>query len=90
MQSRVFEMCNISEGIEERGIKRGIRIGMQIGIRQGISQGIRQVKCENIKSVMKSLDVSIERAMDILDISEDERDEYIKLLTEPKNVALTE
>jgi hypothetical protein len=68
MQSRVFEMCNISEGIEERGIRQGIIIG------------IRQVKCENIKSVMESLDVSIERAMDILDISEDERDEYIKML----------
>ncbi len=75
-------MCNISEGIEERGIKRGIRIGVR--------QGIRQVMCENIKSVMESLDVPIERAMDILKISEDERDEYIKLLAEPKNVALSE
>jgi hypothetical protein len=60
----VFEMCNISEGIEERGIR----------------QGIRQTKCENIKSVMESLDVSVERAMDILGISEDDRDEYIKML----------
>ncbi len=55
-------MCNISEGIEERGINRGI--------------------CESIKKVMRSLSVSAEKAMDILEISDNDRDKYVKMLAE--------
>jgi hypothetical protein len=59
-------MCNISEGIEERGINRGI------------SRGV----CESIKNVMESLSVSAEKAMDILNVSGSDRDKYIKMLAE--------
>ena len=35
----VDEMCNLSEGIEERGIEKGIKKGMERGIKKGIAEG---------------------------------------------------
>ena len=35
-------MCNLSEGIEQRGIEKGIQQGIKEGIQQGIQQGIEQ------------------------------------------------
>jgi hypothetical protein len=66
IKSEVSEMCNISEGIEERGIN--------IGRSQGVY--------ESIKKVMRSLSVSAEKAMDILEISDNDRDKYINMLAE--------
>ena len=34
-------MCNLSEVVEERGIKKGVEQGLAQGIEQGIEQGIR-------------------------------------------------
>jgi hypothetical protein len=34
-------MCNLSEVVEERGIKKGVEQGLTQGIEQGIEQGIR-------------------------------------------------
>ena len=33
------QMCNLSEAIEEQGIRRGIRRGIQQGLQEGIQQG---------------------------------------------------
>ena len=33
-------MCNLSEGIEERGIEKGIAKGMEKGIAKGIAKGM--------------------------------------------------
>ena len=38
----VQQMCNLSEGIEQRGIEKGIQQGIKEGIQQGIQQGIEQ------------------------------------------------
>ena len=35
-------MCNLGEGIWERGVEAGIRQGIQTGIQQGIQTGIQQ------------------------------------------------
>ena len=41
-ESEVREMCNLSEGVLERGIQRGIEQGIEQGVKQGIQQGIEQ------------------------------------------------
>ena len=42
LEREVSEMCNLSKGIEEKGIQQGIQQGMQKGIQQGMQQGMQQ------------------------------------------------
>lgn len=65
-------MCNLSEGIEERGHKRGYKIGFQIGLILGF--------LVSIESLKETLGLSPEESMEILQIPEDERAKYRILL----------
>ena len=42
IESEVLEMCNLSQGILERGIEQGLEKGIEQGIEKGIEQGIKQ------------------------------------------------
>ena len=46
----------------------------------GVEKGIEKNLLENLKAIMKNLQVSAEKAMDILDISQDKRDFYLSKL----------
>ena len=78
-------MCNLSEGIWERGIEKGIKQGFEIGEEQGIEKGIKQGIEKNtilsIKNLMESLQCDIEYAMKLLKINEEDYDKYIRLIT---------
>jgi len=50
-------MCNISKGVEEKGIQKGIQDGL----------------LQAIKNLMDNADWSIEQAMKMLGISEEEQ-----------------
>ena len=54
------DMCNLSRGIEEKGIEKGILV--------------------SIKKLMTNLKFSLEQALDTLEISEEERPKYRKML----------
>ena len=41
LEGRFNSLCNLSEVVEERGIKKGVEQGLAQGIEQGIEQGIR-------------------------------------------------
>ena len=56
----VSDMCNLSRGIEEKGIEKGILV--------------------SIKKLMTNLKFSLEQALDTLEISEEERPKYRKML----------
>ena len=43
LRKDVNTMCNLSEGIEERGIEKGIEKGLAMGIKQGLEQGTAQL-----------------------------------------------
>ena len=85
IESEVMTMCNLSEGIEERGIMKGLKQGMtqglQQGIEQGIEQGISQGKAEerinttlqHVKNLMLATNTSAENAMDLLGVEADIR-----------------
>lgn len=42
-------MCNLSEAIEEKGIKKGRKQGFSMGKAQGLSQGKAQGKTQGIR-----------------------------------------
>ena len=53
-------MCNLSDGVEQRGIRKDIQ----------------QCRREDINNLMKNLKMTCEQAMDALGIPEEEREEY--------------
>ena len=70
LERGVSEMCNLSKGIEEKGIQKGIE------------QGIEQGTLSSIKSLMESMGWSLEQAMDALKLSTEEREKYLSSLTD--------
>jgi hypothetical protein len=64
LEREVSIMCNLSKGVEERGITKGIT--------QGITQGI----LSSIQNLMESMSWSAEQAMNALKIPEEERSKY--------------
>ena len=61
-------MCNLSKGVEEKGMAKGMAKGMTDAI------------LVSIKNLVKNMGVSVEQAMSVLEIPEDERQKYIELL----------
>ena len=84
MIKEATEMCNLSQAIEDKGIAKGIDIGKQQGIDIGKQQGIKQGKFEttlaNIQSLITTLSLTAEKAMDALNIPQEERAQYLPKL----------
>lgn len=72
LEREVSEMCNLSEGVEQKGIAKGIAKGRTYGIVEGIATSIR--------NLMESMGWSIEQAMDALQIPTEERNAYLNML----------
>ncbi|MCM1257246.1 MAG: hypothetical protein NC307_05285 [Roseburia sp.] len=72
LESEVSEMCNLSRGIEERGIEKGI----EKGIREGV--------LASIQNLMESMGWSVEQAMKALKIPETEQSIYTDNLRKMK------
>ncbi len=68
----VSGMCNLSKGIEERGIKKGI----EQGIEKGIEQGVLRAVC----NMIDKMKMTLEEAMQMMDIKEEEYPKYKELL----------
>ena len=61
-------MCNLSDGIEERATARGRA--------QGIEQGMAQGTVQGILSLMHSLKLTVQQAMEALEIPQSEQGKY--------------
>ena len=72
MQAEVFEMCDYSLGVYDKGVEKGIK--------EGIKEGIESTLIENIKNVMEGFGVPLEKALDVLKIPESDYAKYEKLL----------
>ena len=57
-------MCNLSKGVEEKGIQKGIKKGIQKGIEKGIEQGIEKGILLSIRNLMETMGWSVEQAME--------------------------
>ena len=66
-------MCNLSKGVEEKGIQKGIEKGIEKGIKQGIEKGILL----SIRNLMETMGWSVEQAMEGLKIPEEEKSKYL-------------
>lgn len=60
LEGEVSDMCNLSKGVEE------------LGIRKGRQEGLR----DSLQNLMKNMKLSLEQAMNALEIPEEERDKY--------------
>ena len=69
-------MCNLSQAIEDRGRELGKREGINIGIEQGRVEAT----LSNIQSLITTLSLSAEKAMDALNIPQEERSQYLPKL----------
>ena len=90
------KMCLIFEEIRNKGIeegqiagrkegikvgrKEGIKVGKKNGRKTGRKEGRQQERVKNLKSLMNNCQMNLEEAMNALNISEAERDDYRKQL----------
>lgn len=61
-------MCNLSKGVMEKGLTEGLARGQAEGILSAI------------KNLVKNMGVSVEQAMSVLEIPEEERQKYMDWL----------
>ncbi len=84
LEEEVERMCNISEAIEEEATKRGMEKGIKAGIEEGRREGRREGKekaiLQSIQNLMDSLELTTERAMEVLKIPEEQQKYYRELL----------
>ena len=70
MIKEATEMCNLSQAIEDRGI-------IAKGIEKGRAEATFQTTLANIQSLINTLSLSAEKAMDALNIPQDDRKQYL-------------
>ena len=66
MEMEEQHMCNLSKGVENRGIRKGII--------QGREEGREEEKLNSIRNVMDTLGLTMEQAMDVLDVPKSEQE----------------
>ena len=67
-------MCNVSRGVYDKG--------MALGRKEGITLGMDNSTIAAIKNIMQSLNVSSDRAMDILKVPDEKREYYKNQITQ--------
>ena len=72
LESEVSAMCNLSKGVEERGIAIGLERGMERGLETGTLNAIRKL--------METLKLTAEQAMEALKVPEEEKVKYAGML----------
>ena len=82
-------MCNLSQGIVEKGIaqgmERGIAQGMERGMAQGMEKGMAQgmekgafsATLDSLRRLIANAGMSAEQAMNVLEIPTAERPRYL-------------
>lgn len=60
--------------------REGMKRGMEEGLKQGLKQGVEQTSLQNLKSLMKNMNLTAGQAMEILQIPAADQERYTKLL----------
>ena len=68
-------MCNVSVGFFENAKNIGEVKGKAEGIKLGKAEGVKLGKAESVSNLMKSMNISIDEAMDFLGIAKEDRSE---------------
>ena len=72
LERSLAEMCNLSKGVEEKGVAKGRA--------EGCAEGRIETTLSFIQNLMDSMGLSLEQAVSALKISEEERLKYAKML----------
>ena len=80
LESEVSAMCNLSKGVEERGIARGLAQGLERGLAQGLERGMETGTLNAIRNLMETLKLTAEQAMEALKVSGAEKVKYAGML----------
>lgn len=75
-----MEMCNAMKEFLEGGRREGQREGRIEGQREGRIEGKDEARLDSIRTLMKKLDQTAEEAMDTLDITDEDKVRYRKML----------
>ena len=81
IEKEMDHMCNLSKGVENRGIRKGIRIGMD----QGITKGHEEERLNSIRSLMETLNLTLDQAMQALKIPGSEREKYLQMFAQQED-----
>lgn len=85
-ESEVSEMCNLSQGVWDKGVQKGMELGKElgkeIGKEIGREMGREESRMFSLQSLMKTMNWTAEQAMAALEIPSGERQKYLSLLAE--------
>ena len=74
-------MCNLSQGIVEKGIAQGMEKGMAQGMEKGMAQGMEKgafsATLDSLRRLIANAGMSAEQAMNVLEIPTAERPRYL-------------
>lgn len=73
-------MCNLSKGVEERGIARGLAQGLERGLAQGLERGLETGTLNAIRNLMETMKLTAEQEMEALKVPEAEKTKYAGML----------
>ena len=73
-------MCNLSKGVEERGIARGLAQGLERGLAQGLERGLETGTLNAIRNLMETMKLTAEQAMEALKVPGAEKVKYAGML----------
>ena len=65
---------------QERALEVRAEEAWEDGIKAGLSRGVLETTISAIRSMMKNMGLSMEKAMDVLQIPDDERAKYAMLI----------
>ena len=80
IEEEVNHMCNLSQGVLDKGISIGRGQGIEIGRGQGIEIGEINGEVKSLRKMMKNFHVSFTEAADALEIPEADRPKYKRLV----------
>lgn len=82
LENEVREMSSLGQGVFDRGVEKGLAQGLAQGLVQGREEGQVQARIEMVRTIMKNLNLSLEKALQVLDIPEDQYELYLKILND--------
>ncbi len=77
LEGRFSSMCNLSEVVEERGIKKGVEQGLAQGIEQGIEQGIRGL-VDILREMGNPREIIIDKIMEKFALTEAQAEKFVQ------------
>ena len=83
-------MCNVSRGVYDKGLDRGMVLGRKEGMAhgrkegmdRGMALGMDKSTLNSISKMVATFNVTIDQAMDILEVPDEKREYYKSQISE--------